>query len=342
MGPPLVVGDFNLPAECVNPTAPPAKPTKQAAQAWERKELIRTDFLKNMLGLGYVRHAGPDGTCPATTLKAFGSLAAGEAYPSQPYDGAYEPCGYLAALCEVASGVVLPGGLIRPELYGEEIEGHAPSAQSDLDPDKDEEEDESADADASQDMDLHDAGAPPKKKTNVAEAFGVEIGRVYRGFLRGALRAIADIGPWLVKAQAPKTTTRVSKYKTNATPADLIVRLQAIEAIDEAALVKEVDERVAWFIELVKTNTPGDYEAARGPKGPSLLRRLHELLHEAAPMAKKELNDSVLEDTAAKIGRARLQADNLEKSHDVRRLIGYRAVVSDHLPQLVEIDLSPG
>ena len=105
--------------------------------------------------------------------------------------------------------------------------------------------------------------------------------------------------------------------------------------------------RVTWF---VKSAAVRKTETHRQANGSDWLTDWCGMLAETADIADEldEWTDNLSEKVsvrfrkaAAKVAKAHAQLTKLETDEDVRRLLAYRAVVSDHLPQIIEVDLQP-
>ncbi|CAN7365569.1 hypothetical protein LJR289_002098 [Pseudoduganella sp. LjRoot289] len=105
---PWIVGDFNIPGAYLE---------KQDGASKARKYTAGEEFGKKMTGFGYVRHWKEKDSFARTTLKSVDSIASGDDFLSEPYDGVYQPS--LAAVNYSAStGVVQLRGIFQEDPAG--------------------------------------------------------------------------------------------------------------------------------------------------------------------------------------------------------------------------------
>ncbi|WP_164015653.1 hypothetical protein [Pyxidicoccus trucidator] len=327
LGPPLIAGDFNVPDEYLNQEPPPKSKAKKTLEAYARRTRMRQGFFGNMALSGYLRHSTdgrPDDGYPATTLKAYSSIARGDGAESEPYDGTYQPFDYGRGRASPSSGVVQVSGLLVDSVMGEKITGIPSQATGGqvVDPDAGEAEDVGGDA-----PDLPGDDAPSGLVTwPVAQALGVELGRVYRGLLRRIYRAIEDLKPWMgaIGAKNPSVELLTFIFQIN----------ELYEAWD-----KLVGPRVEWFVKNCANGATGKWAAASGSDAMLTWRKL--FVDAATQQKTDRIGGTGLADLVDLVDDVGVQLAALETGMQVRQLIAYRAVVSDHLPQLIEIDLQP-
>jgi hypothetical protein len=331
-GLPLIVGDFNIPAQYLNKQPAPSSRAKRSVAAHQRSDDLRSRFANQMASRGYLRHSmtrDPSSDYPLTTLKAFSTIARGDPPLSEPYDGIYQPFDFLCRPTGVASGVIgfavlLPDSVLASPVTGvqsaDEIVTLDPdsSDSGDLRPMGDQEEEEVPSA------------SPKEVEVTlvVREALALEVGRVYRGILRRVYFEIKIMEPWMKKL--PDRTRKPS--------AGLLKLAKDWQKIFDSFDTR-MKPRVSWFEGMCKA---GGFEAFESTKQDDFLFQCYTVFFESAEQARKEkIYNDVLQGLPDLIEEVRLQAKNLETDNVIRLLVAYRAMVSDHLPQLVEIDLEP-
>ncbi|MFO7561478.1 MAG: hypothetical protein R6X02_02445 [Enhygromyxa sp.] len=331
-GPPLITGDFNVPDPYLNPEPKPSQ--KRSIPPYKRRKAIRQRFFGEMAGSGYLRHSiggKPDQGYPQTTLKAYSSIARGESPLSQPYDGAYQPFDFAGGAVEVASGIVLVSGLLVDSVLSEKVAGVPSEASSGdvIDPDAGEDE-ELGDDEGSEDDEMNSESSPTLKTWTVGEAIAVELGRVYRGMLRRLKTKLDNLEEW--SSHLGRSRSAKKWLKTLAPKLEELDQIRG--AFDEC-----VGERVTWFVKCCAAGETGTWSSHKGSDFLSTWRGVFDDLRKLTAK-NRSWNDSFVklveltDDVAA-------QVTKLETTLETRRLVAYRAVVSDHLPQIIEIDLQP-
>ena len=327
LGPPLIVGDFNVPDAFLNKQAVPVSKDKRVREAHRRRDELRLRFVGEMARRGYLRHslAGkPDDGYPPTTLKAFSTITRGEDAGSEPYDGTYQPFDYGRGGASPSSGVVSVRGLLDGSVLQEKITG-IPSQAADgrtIDPDAGEAEDTSKDV---QDEDTMREDPSKDSEWTVGEAIAVEVGRVYRGILRRIYRAIEDLKPWMDAIHRKRPSD------------ELIEKLREIGEV-YTGFEQHVAKRVEWFARSCVAGETGTWLTAS--RSDSLVD-WQKLFGDAAQLQERDEIRGGVAGLAELAGEVQVQLTALETQMEVRRLVAYRAVVSDHLPQIIEIDMQP-
>jgi hypothetical protein len=331
-GLPLIVGDFNIPAQYLNKQPAPSSQDKRSVAAHKRSDDLRSRFANEMASRGYLRHSmtrDPSSDYPLTTLKAFSSIARGGSPLSEPYDGIYQPFDFLRGLAGVASGVIdfavlLPDSVLASPVTGmqstDEIGTVDPDSpdSGDLRPMGDQEEEEVPSA------------SPKEVKVTLAvrEALALEVGRVYRGILRRVYFEIKIMEPWMNKLPDRKRQPSAGLLKLAEEWRNIF------HSFDTG-----VKHRVNWFEAMCKA---GGFEAFQSTTENDFLLHCYTVFFESAALARNEnIYNDVLQGLPDLIKDVQLQAGNLETDKAIRLLVAFRAMVSDHLPQLVEIDLEP-
>ncbi|MFJ4376464.1 hypothetical protein ACIP1T_28090 [Pseudomonas japonica] len=332
-GMPLIIGDFNIPEDYLEPSADDAHGTL-------RKQRVRQQLLDNMQSAGYLRHTrnGVLGSGhPLTTLKSFHSLASLAAPGSQPYDGVYQPFDFAQRRALVRSGVISLQGVVTAQALQETILGLAvaPGAEVDLDDTQGNTLNDQADSD-------DEPVVAQQQQMTVYSAVGREVARVYVACIRRMKGRIEQMKPWRTHLYdlAQYDYDPNGRYANRMPSAELLSALDALVALGETDLPQHIQARETWFVdrfvndELVEYRTHMHADPLDG-----WITLFDNARNEAAGchLGHPSLNDS---DTALAAMQALLR--NFELEPDVRKAVAYRAVVSDHLPQIIELDLEPG
>jgi len=328
VGPPLIVGDFNIPAPYLIEEAEPTR--KNSIVPWTRRKQARETFRDGMIGHGFLRHSQDGqigGGYPLTTLKSYTSIAAGADPGSQPYDGVYQPFDYAAGKVTLRSGVVGINGLVNDHVLAHPIRGVASVGQDGIavDPDADE-LDEEANADGEEESDVPSA----PQEMLVIGAMAIEVGRVYRGFLSKIYRTVDKVTDWSRKRIAAGDDVRASRNRAKSSE-DLIPLLNALIESQTTFALDVIEPRVAWFVRAMAEGRTDAYQP--GGTDPLQVRLdLYANIKIAAKAYRIRTFDALPDDVAL----VRTQLEKLETDITTRILIGYRAVVSDHLPTIIE------
>ncbi|HEV2148065.1 MAG TPA: hypothetical protein VGR37_11735 [Longimicrobiaceae bacterium] len=340
--PPLVLGDFNFPTQLLEEEPRPDPKSRKSVPAWQRRVLMRRELRNGTHLCGYLRRTA-GGTHPRTSLTAYATIADGGEVLSQPYDAVYQPFDFLGGTAAVRSGVVAALlGLLPDELLRMTIHAPAPDLGENEDVVLDE-EDEGTDevvqtADDQADTSDTGRGGQQAQQLPVWTALAFEIRRVYRSLLRQAVRAIQGGTDWfrrevIAQADAQQEATR----RGRSGEIDAIERkLKALLMLTEVdALDRIVRERADALYGLL-LNTPAAVLTLQDDPLDAWITAAETVLDRPRQRPPRDVAR-----LAATLKRVRHQLRTLEQDPQRRLWIAYRAVVSDHLPVVVEIDLQP-
>ncbi|WP_437970009.1 hypothetical protein WMF04_12230 [Sorangium sp. So ce260] len=335
LGPPLLVGDFNVPDVFLNEQPSPRSKAKKVVASAARKLEIRRGFSLEMASRGYLRHStgrALNTGYPCTTLKAYSSIARGDDILSQPYDGTYQPFDYAGGRAAIASGIVGIRALLADSVLDEDILG-VPSQAIDgglIDLDAGETGD---DALGAPEDEGGSEGEAPTATWTVLLAISVEVGRVYRSLIRPIHQPIEDLMGYIHRQLKKGASTRLQ---------GMIAEIERRHAAYEAGAA----ERVQWF---VKSCAARGTQTCLAATGKDWLADWQTLLRDVGLQADLDGRSTGFEPVSKRFNHAadavkavQDQLAVLETDPEIRRAIAYRAVVSDHLPQLLEVDLQPG
>jgi hypothetical protein len=336
-GMPLIVGDFNIPADYLAPA------TGQGAPA-QRKRAIGQRLHDGMAACGYLRHtqgAQLRAGHPLTTLKSFGALALGES-GSQPYDGTYEPFDFAQRGAVLRSGVVAPGAIITDEAMQAPIRAAVVASDVAVDLDAGDSDDANSQNAGQDDNESASPGEFADRK--VIDAVADQMARVYLAAARRLLRRIVEMEPWFqrVEGAAQRGRAKKTKYASGIPTPKLVQDIATLRDAAANRLPQLIAQREQWFVQsCIKQDTVDNYATALGSADPFDAYRA--LLASIAQQARAcKIRDKTLDGLAGELEQIGTQLANLETRRDIRKAVAYRAVVSDHLPQIVEIDLEPG
>ncbi|GAB7531225.1 hypothetical protein PS3A_36370 [Pseudomonas sp. 3A(2025)] len=338
-GMPLIVGDFNIPQEYLEPTI-------STTDAAIRKQGIRQELLLDMAKAGYLRHTR-QGTLgeghPLTTLKSFGSLALMQPQGSQPYDGVYQPFDFAQRGALVRSGVIGVRAIMSDKALSGTIKGIT-TQTSEIDI----EDDDNAEVVTQDDSDDDNATVINATQMAVIQAVAAEVARVYAACVRRIVRGITDMTLWVTHLeghaarQAENAGHQTEKrYAARAPSQALLNKLHELLAQGRDILPTHVTDREKWFVDRIVAGDFFDYATHTGQRDP--LDACAQVLRETIAATRGwQQPHTALDDLESAIANVRTQLSNFELQISVRLAIAYRAVVSDHLPQIIELDLQPG
>jgi hypothetical protein len=314
---PLIVGDFNFPREIIDEPSSASNNVAARRYAYLRRELR---FGMEMHGY-FRRTSAPPQT--ATSLVSYASIASLNTVYSQPYDAVYQPFDFLGGAAQVRSGVIQgirtmfeTSLLTEPLTVAPVVQQDAPDVvMNEEDPDEDEKA-EVADPDAMDDAPVADNA--PQQATTFNTVLADEICRIYRSLGRAAVQDIANSAEW-----ARKSTTLRRKGPH--------VQWQ----LDHARLTAMIAARAQHLREQILATPFEPVAISQAPLGEWLAAAAAAVAACPGRAPKATLN------LRATLKTLFDRLVNLETNVDARLWVGYRALVSDHLPVIVEIDLQP-
>jgi hypothetical protein len=176
----------------------------------------------------------------------------------------------------------------------------------------------------------------------VIEAAAAEVARVYAACARRLLRRINDMSPWFKHLVTSASRSRKKNVYATGTPSkELLDLIQKLSDVGALSLPQEINDREAWFTERCAKNEYITYATFTGAADPFVAhRKVFEDVAEEA--AKCNVKSATLDGLAEELDGVDAQLLNLETKMEVRAAVAYRALVSDHLPQIIELDLEPG
>jgi hypothetical protein len=178
----------------------------------------------------------------------------------------------------------------------------------------------------------------------VIDAVADQMARVYLAAARRLLRRIVEMEPWFqrVEGAAQRGRAKKTKYASGIPTPGLVKDIATLRHAAANRLPQLIAQREQWFVQsCIKQDTVATYATALGSADPFDAYRA--LLASIAQQARAcKIRDKTLDGLAGELEQIGTQLANLETRRDIRKAVAYRAVVSDHLPQIVEIDLEPG
>lgn len=318
---PLLVGDFNTPAEYIEEEAGGTRKN----EGFRQRKATREQHKYKMAFAGYLRRTSWAHTNPRTSLKANFSLAIQKDCLNQPYDAVYQPFDFLRGRAKVQSAAVTQArSFFPPELVGEVIKYKTAK------------------------------GEPRSKRLSILIIR--EIHNTYKGLIKLIIANISGSSDWLkgkkfedggaaaflaadISALAFSLATReetfVDGIKGNLYVEGIIADdpviqkyLSAIAAVEGEVrkyLEAEDKERKAAARKKSKKRAKSSSSSDDDPgasKGKKIVRRkkaAHERLGDIADLF--------------------LGLKNLESSSERRFWCAYRKLVSDHVPIVVEVEM---
>jgi hypothetical protein len=319
---PLLIGDFNLPASLLEVEAEPMNETARQAQARQRRGWMRDELQDGVLTSGYLRRSVA-GAHPRTSLVSNASLAGAGEVGSQPYDAVYQPFDFMEGAANVASGVVTGmAALIPPELLAQPVSGTAPRTDSDAA--LDDAEDEGGAGEGQDDASDGPQPTQPRQDSTVQAVLAQEIRRTYRSLIRQAIAAIKTAQDWIRLEILARTAVDLDVTDLFAlNDADGVLPALVANCSDELHRLMGIDFNVV-------------VHQAGYPRHPleDWIERATRVL--AAPRKRPPRQLAELPQVLVRIRDQLLVA---ETQPERRLWMAYRAIVSDHLPLIIEIDL---
>lgn len=344
-GPPLIVGDFNTPAEYIEGLG---ADTQQAAAG--------RAFVAKMQSLGYLRHdlrtpdqAAAPPAYPRTTLKIPANIAiAPQECLSQPYDGVYEPFHYASSTVATRSAVLDVQGVMTADLL--DLHVAAPIAKwEELIADETQEEQpphDDEDDDGTMLVEDSPAQATDSPLMTVRQAIAGALGTEYLRLFGRMEHEIAGKKnrkrmPQHVASYVGWLGQRIPEAARGRRPSPLFGSADAVTLIGlSPEFIAHRNARVDWFIrccETGKLKSWAEFHQVADPVDAWLV--LANRLKDAAG-GSAELKPEFTE-LANLLTRLRTLLAAYETNQAVRDAVAYRVLVSDHLPVLLEFDLRP-
>jgi hypothetical protein len=321
--PPLLLGDFNFPDTLIEPEPEPDGESQK--RAWRRRSQLREELAFGMRLHGYVRRT-KGAPQSRTSLVSYASIASGVTVYSQPYDAVYQPFDLMNGVSLVRSGAVFSIDTILPDvLMNSILQAIAPDLSSAADVKVDDDDDKAElDEGDMQVIDTPSSSSPAQKKQmTVNEAFAFEISRVYRSLNRQAKKVIELCLDWIRREAINPNTSEVRL--------DALMKLTEIDVFDAS-----IQKRASAFFEAIKPNLRKVLNVLNPDPMDDWIGYARLALTKPSLKPPKQIGDLV-----AILTNVKTQLQNLETNPTIRLWIGYRAVVSDHLPIIAEVDLKP-
>jgi hypothetical protein len=332
-GMPIILGDFNTPSLYLNKEDGPSNNSEKVVTAWKRRQTVRDHLATGMAKLGYLRHtsggAYDRGFLP-TSLKAYGSIALGQTPENETYDGVYEPFDCCVGQGHVRSGIISISGILDMKVVTQSVTGVLSTTNDGdvIDPDREDNDDRSNDqfdpgGFGDDEVVVQNVPQVQARSGLIQSALAIEVGRIYRSMFRKLLKPFTDLLIDIVK---------------------LLQRWVESDVLDRYGVINGlIDLRVKWFVTAMGNNSTLSFQTATGR---DFLSEWRDALANLEFFAKESSDFTIKKETV--ITKAKEAADmaikqvtNMETDNDIRNMIAYRAVVSDHLPQIIEIDLLP-
>lgn len=299
----LLVGDFNLPTDYVHLS------DKTGVPAMRRDRLVHDHRLKVRMA-GYLRRRAADDSVRRTTLRVPRNIAKGADIFSEPYDAVYQPFDFHDGAARVRSATI-----VRAAAFFDK---------------------------ASLQQAVTYAGAQGQITGTLGGMVCDSIVGMYRGLVRFICNAIKDSAEWLdalKKKHGKNTGIQYAHTELQANAGQHIAALwQRVSAFEN--LLRAANGKDAFYDAL---NVGGTLQTASQKAALPTIEKAIKKVKDRVVIPKTPRGQK----RPPKPGPVRLlevpelivALQNLEANADRRLWCAYHALVSDHLPLLVEIDL---
>ena len=315
--PPLIVGDFNVPAAYVQ-----MESSKRKTKAWERRAELRESHVRKMGCAGYLRRRRVDGTHPETTMKRGFTIAKGDGLFSEPYDAVYQPFDFLGGAATVQSAAVRNvHAFFRRELLDETVTYASPSGST---------------------------------STTVQEVLAEQVSATYRGIVTCICSTLRDAEGWLVDKLESRVPGRLAGNGLLTVKRQMWTRYSSFHEAVRGSVTESINwgvddlNALRAAINHVKPFVESEIKKRKGSKKSKRTEEEDDLEDEASTggpstsTAKRKRSDKPAEERLMDLPELIDGLTNLEKNVQLRLWAAYGSIVSDHLPVLVEVDLGPG
>lgn len=320
---PLILGDFNFPLGVVDALATAPKNKTEL-----RNDYMRRELSEGMASRGYFRRT-KDVAQSRTSLVSYASIASGQPVYSQPYDAVYQPFDFKGGTAQVRSGTI-PGihTMFTPELLNDALTVAVPPQPStEVDVDDDDEPAEDVAGMDTATTETEQVVAVQTAQTTFKAVLADEICRVYRSLARPVVTLLEKHGPWIADELMRRANTVNRSNPVGDRNMGQLARYQDLTALVAA---RATDLHAAIL------------RAPFAPFTPNPLPLIEWIqMADSAVKSCVKRPTRTLQELPAKLDALARQLVHLETNVDARLWVGYRAVVSDHLPIIVEIDLQP-